>query len=382
MYPDIIAISIPFLVGSVVVEYLYDRRQRVKQYRLNAMMSNMGCGVAEQITGFISKGLFLAVYALIWSHFRVATIPDNSVWTWVALVLAVDLTFYFFHRACHRHNLLWSGHVVHHEVEEFNLTVALRRSVLQEFLIIPAYLPLAVIGFSPGAFFLIFAAHNLYQFLIHTPYLPEMRWAGLIFNTPHHHTVHHGRNARYLDRNFAGIFIVWDKLFGTFEPMVEAPVFGVHQKTTTLNPVRAQLTTFGRVLQRAARAEGLAAKLRVFWESPSWLAEPDSEAEVSKATQVAPPKRYDPPLSRKTARIAFLCFGVAVVGVTVYRNLEPHLSTIAQALVLISLGGLMYVLGWLLDGRGHSRPLESDVEPSLSLLPSAGRAEPTVGPIA
>jgi sterol desaturase/sphingolipid hydroxylase (fatty acid hydroxylase superfamily) len=345
MFPDIIALAIPLLVLSVVIEYLIDRRQQSKQYRLDSTISNMGCGVAEQITGFISKGLFFVGYASLYEHFRLHTFALDSVAGWIALILLVDLIFYGFHVACHRHNILWSGHVVHHEVQEFNLTVALRRSVLQEFLIIPAYLPLALLGFHPAAFFLVFAAHNLYQFLIHSPYFPEMRRLGVLFNTPHHHRVHHCRNRCYIDKNFAGVFIIWDKLFGTFAPLQEAPEFGIHQKTTTFNPVKAQFSTLIRVLKRARQAPTLGGRLRFLWASPAWLAE-DGDSGLRWI-----PKPYRPSVSRRQGRWAAVLFVVATIGVTLYRNFETELDNIGRCLVLLSLGSLLYFLGSLLDGK-------------------------------
>lgn len=245
--------------------------------------------------------------------------------------------------------------MVHHEVQEFNLTVALRRSVLQEFLIIPVYLPLAIVGFTPGAFFLIFAAHNLYQFLIHTPYFPEMRPLGIFLNTPHHHTVHHGRNDRYIDKNFAGIFIFWDKLFGTFEPLTETPEYGIDQPTTTLNPVKAQFTTLSRVIKQAVKQPTLAKKISVFWAPPGSIgADEQTPVEENK-----PRKRFDPPMSRSSVGLAVTCFVIGVVGVTMYRNAEAFLSLPQRYLVLLSLGVLLYVVGSLLDGRLLALPLRT-----------------------
>jgi len=360
MYPDIIAISIPFLVASVAVEWLYDRKQKTRQYVLNRSISNISCGIAEQVTGFLSKGLFLVLYAALYANFRVYEFSDSSVWTWLLLIVLVDVIFYFYHRSAHRHGVLWAGHMIHHEVEEFNLTVALRRSVLQEIFIIPTYLPLAILGFSPGAFFLIFAAHNLYQFWIHTPYLPEFRWLGYVFNTAHHHVVHHCRNPRYVDRNFAGVFIIWDKMFGTFEPLVEAPEYGVHQLTTTLNPVRTQLYTISRVIKRAMSKPGLFTKIAALWESPAWLGE---EADEVIETLGGQRPIYDPPFGTTALRLTLALFAVALTGVTVYRLVEEDLSQSARFLVLFGLGAVVYLVGMLLDGLLTSRqPMTTSAE--------------------
>ena len=347
MYPDIIALGIPLMIGCVVVEFLHDLRQEVRNFRVNGMLSNISCGILEQATGFISKGLFIALYAWLYAHFRVATIRD-AWWVFLVLIVLVDLVFYFFHRFSHRCAFLWAGHMVHHEVEEFNLTVALRRSVMQEFTIIWVYLPFALFGFSPGAFFLVFAAHNLYQFLIHTAYLPEFRIFGLAFNTPHHHALHHCRNACYIDRNFAGVFIFWDKLFGTFARHTEPPVFGVAQLTTTLNPVKAQVTTLQAVFAEARRRQGWRAQRDALFGRPDYLGAPGGE-------RVHRPK-YDPPLPAWQLAVAIALFVLLVVGTTAYRNHEEAFDLAQKIAVLGGIAGILFLIGNLLDARGLPLP--------------------------
>jgi len=343
MYPDIIALGIPLMIGCVVVEFIHDLRQKVRNYRVNGALSNISCGIFEQVTGFISKGLFLALYVWLHDNFRVASIEDTW-WVFVLLIVLVDLVFYFFHRLSHRSAFLWAGHVVHHEVEEFNLTVALRRSVMQEFTIIWVYLPFALFGFTPGAFFLVFAAHNLYQFGIHTSYLPEMRLLGRVFNTPHHHEIHHCRNTCYVDKNFAGVFIVWDKLFGTFAARSEAPVFGVRQLTRTLNPVKAQITTLAAVFAEAARRPGLKAKLAAVFGNPDYLS-------ASPLARTDHRPKFDPPIPLERMRMAIAMFVVLVVGTTLYRNVEASVDTLGKAVVLCAIGSVLFLIGHLLDGR-------------------------------
>ncbi len=341
MYPDLIALSIPFLVGSVVFEYMLDTTKKQRHYRLKDTISNMGCGIVEQITNFISKGLLLAVYAYLYGYYRIDTIPLTSIMGWLALIVLVDLIFYVFHKACHQHNILWSAHVVHHEVQEYNLTVALRRSVLQEFVIIPVYLPLAIAGFHPAAFLLIFAVHNLYQFWIHAAYAPKLKLFGLVFNTPEHHIVHHCRNEPYRDKNFAGIFILWDKWFGTFEPFDTQPEVGITQVTTTYNPIKAQYTTLLKVFQGARQMPTFLGKFRFLWASPKTIA--DLPAGTGARSAAALP----------TANIwwsSFL-FTFAVVVVAVYRYYEFLLTQDQHYVVLASLGILLNLIGRSIDGK-------------------------------
>jgi sterol desaturase/sphingolipid hydroxylase (fatty acid hydroxylase superfamily) len=354
MYPDIIAIGIPPMILCLVIEFFYDRKQEKKNYRWNGTISNVSCGIFEQVTGFLSKGLFLYLYFVIYEKFRIVTLADTLL-VWIALIVLVDLIFYFFHRYSHRSSLLWSGHMVHHEVEEFNLSVALRRSVMQEFTIIGAYLPLAILGFSPGAFFLVFAAHNLYQFLIHTSYLPEFKIFGLIFNTPHHHEIHHCRNQCYVDKNFAGVFIIWDKLFGTFAEPSEKYEFGIGQQTITLNPVKAQVTTLMMVIREAKQRKGLKNKLNALFGPPSYLSVESINARnrQNSENKAALLKRYkyDPQVSQTNKRKIISFFAVLLIIITAYRNFEASLPLAIQVTALIVIASALYYVGVLLDNK-------------------------------
>lgn len=350
MYPDIIAIGIPFMIACVVIEFLYDSRKKEKNYRINATISNISCGIFEQVTGFISKGIFALLYIYLYNNHRAFTIED-SLLVFFGLMVLVDLVFYFFHRFSHMCSFLWAGHVVHHEVEEFNLTVALRRSVMQEFTIISVYLPFAVLGFSPGAFFLIFAAHNLYQFLIHTSYLPEFRTFGLLFNTPYHHEIHHARNRCYIDKNFAGVFIIWDKLFGTFAERTETPQIGIGQETTTLNPVKAQITTLARVFAEAKSRPTIKGKLTAIFGPPSYLSmKMPAGADHASPTR----KKFDPTISKSSLQKAILWFVFLVVTVTIYRNYETTLPTSVQLVALLLVACLLFYIGMILDNKASA----------------------------
>ncbi|WP_051219676.1 sterol desaturase family protein [Rheinheimera baltica] len=347
MYPDIIAICIPFMIACVVIEFLYDMRRKKKNYRINAAISNISCGIFEQVTGFISKGLFALLYIYLYNTHRLYTIED-SLLVFIGLMLLVDLVFYGFHRLSHVCSVLWAGHVVHHEVEEFNLTVALRRSVMQEFTIISVYLPFAVLGFSPAAFFLIFAAHNLYQFLIHTSYLPEFRTFGLIFNTPYHHEIHHARNRCYVDKNFAGVLIIWDKMFGTFAKRTETPEIGIGQETTTLNPVTAQITTLARVFAEAKSKPSLRGKLVALFGPPSYLSKKSGAAADHAGTGR---EKFDPLISKASLQKAIMWFAFMLITITVYRNYETSLPLGVQLFALAMVGGLLFYIGLILDNK-------------------------------
>ncbi|BAJ03959.1 sterol desaturase family protein [Shewanella violacea] len=353
-YPDIIAIGIPFMVACLVIEFFYDLRKKEKNYRWNSTISNVSCGIFEQATGFISKGLFVLVYIAIYQDYRLTTFADTA-WLWVLLVIVVDLIFYIFHRLSHRCSFLWSGHLVHHEVDKFNLSVALRRSVLQEFTIILFYLPLAIVGVSPAAFFLVFSAHNLYQFLIHTRYLPEFKVFGLVFNTPFHHEIHHCKNKCYVDKNFAGVFIIWDKLFGTFAKPSEAYQFGIGQQTRTLNPILAQIDSLKEVIKETKRRRGLVNKLTAFFGSPSYLGD-----EYRQNIKLNKPTSFSPTISARNKKTIFFVFLLLLIAITIFRNYEQAVSMTWQIISLAGFSLTLFGLGMLLDNKTTMEDVEDD----------------------
>lgn len=218
-----------------------------------------------------------------------------------------------------------------------------------------AYLPLAVFGFSPSAFFLIFAAHNLYQFLIHTSYLPEMRLLGKVFNTPYHHELHHARNKAYIDTNFAGIFIIWDKLFGTFAEHTEPVQFGVGQETTTLCPVKGQLTTLSAVFKEARYRTGLKSKLKALFGSPAYLTENYKRKLAQERVKggLGERKPFSPNISTANRRYAIVLFAFVLIIGTLFRNTEQLLTLWQQFAVLALFLPLLIRVGQVLDGKGE-----------------------------
>jgi sterol desaturase/sphingolipid hydroxylase (fatty acid hydroxylase superfamily) len=204
--PIILAIPVYFILMGV--EVLYDQLKHKKRYRLNDAITNISCGITEQATGVFVKVFTVAVYHFFFVNFAVFSVPETVFWT-VVLFLGVDFFYYWAHRMSHQINLFWIGHIVHHQSEDYNFSVALRQGALQKVFTSVFYIPLAVIGFKTEWFLFIGAFTTLYQFWIHTEMIDKLpRWFEFIFNTPSHHRVHHGRNEKYLDKNHAGTLII------------------------------------------------------------------------------------------------------------------------------------------------------------------------------
>lgn len=239
-FPNIILYAIPFFVLAMLLELYVTIKQNIKTYERNDAISSITMGLGNVILGFASKALVLFVFFLVYNHFRLFEIPIVW-WSFILLFFADDFSYYWFHRVSHECRLFWASHVVHHSSQHYNLSTALRQTWSGGFYTFIFWLWLPLLGFHPGMILLQMSISLLYQFWIHTEAINKMpKWFEAIFNTPSHHRVHHGSNPIYLDRNHAGILIIWDKLFGTFQPELEDEkvTYGLVSNIETFNPVR------------------------------------------------------------------------------------------------------------------------------------------------
>jgi len=235
---DIITLSIPFFFALIGLELLVARVRKRPLYRLSDSISDLSCGILSQLAGILIALLTIAGYSWVqqrWSIQHVLPLPawSHSPLAWVTVFLLDDLAYYWMHRSSHVVNLLWAGHVVHHSSEEFNLTVALRQSSLHGLMSWLFYLPIALLGVPVTMWLVCHALNLVYQFWIHTREVDRLGPLEWILNTPSHHRVHHASQGSYLDRNFGGVLIIWDRLFGSFAPELERPVYGLTKKQTS-----------------------------------------------------------------------------------------------------------------------------------------------------
>jgi sterol desaturase/sphingolipid hydroxylase (fatty acid hydroxylase superfamily) len=270
-----IALSIPIFFLLIGLEIWIERRERRLDsgrtlYRLNDTINDLACGTIQQLAGVFGKTVLFAGYILIFERFRLATLDSGSWAHWAVAFLGLDFFYYWFHRASHEVNFLWAAHIVHHQSEEYNLSVALRQSAVQQFLGAPFYWPLALLGVPPMMFLALDAGDTLYQFWIHTRTIGRMGFLDAILNTPSNHRVHHGSNEKYIDRNHGGVLIVWDKLFGTFQREEEEPAYGVTRPLANWNPLWANLQYWGELVGVARRTRRWRDKLLIFLKPPGW----------------------------------------------------------------------------------------------------------------
>ncbi len=264
-----IILSIPLFFLLMGVELAWSVWSGRHLYRLNDFIANLGCGIGSQVVGAFTKTVIFAAYLWTYDHLRVLTLPQSAL-TWVVAFLLVDLLYYWFHRLSHEVNFLWAAHIVHHQSEEYNLSVALRQSWWQGLFSWWFYLPMAVLGIHPVLIVTVGAFNTLYQFWIHTKAIGRMGPLEAVLNTPSHHRVHHGSDPKYIDRNHAGTLIVWDRLFGTYQREEEEPVYGITTPLSSWDPVRANFHYWGELIDLAKRCTRWSDKVRVFLKPPGW----------------------------------------------------------------------------------------------------------------
>ncbi|MBH0777075.1 sterol desaturase family protein [Nocardia bovistercoris] len=246
---DLIAHAIPVFVLCLALEaasfhFLPDDDRL--GYRFRDARTSVLMGLGNVVVDLGWKLVLVAVYA---AAYLVAPVhlPADQPLTWVALFFADEIAFYWYHRTHHTVRVLWASHVVHHSSEFYNLSTALRQP-WTPFTALPYWLPLALLGFPPWMILLQQSISLLYQFFIHTERVGKLwRPIEFVFNTPSHHRVHHGSNTEYLDTNYGGILIVWDRLFGTFRPETTPVRYGLTKNIATYNPIRVATHEFAAI---------------------------------------------------------------------------------------------------------------------------------------
>lgn len=353
MVPDYIAMAGPIFFVLIAVELFVAHRRGVSYYRVNDAINNISTGLLMQISVLFAKGLLVAGYLWIYENFRLADFETSHAGTWIACFFAVDCAYYWFHRLSHEINFLWAAHVVHHQSEEYNLAVALRQSSLQPFFGSSFYWPLALIGFPPLVFVTCSSFNTLYQFWLHTQAIGTLGPFEEVFVTPSHHRVHHGRNPKYLDRNHGGTFIIWDRLFGTFEREKETVVYGITTPLESWNPVWANLHYWVDLCRTAIATRRPIDKLRTFVAPPGWYPADQGGVETPPAVSSLT-RKFDRPYPEplvgyalfQFALLVLLTIGLGLIGESI------GLSAKLAGVVLIVWGLLN--IGGLFDGRSWS----------------------------
>jgi sterol desaturase/sphingolipid hydroxylase (fatty acid hydroxylase superfamily) len=351
---NFILYAVPFFFVLIAVELLADHWRGVSHYRLADAINSLSTGVLSTTTGLLTKGVGLVTYAFALEHLAIIELPADKAWTWVFAFVFYDFCYYWLHRMGHERNILWAAHSVHHQSEDYNLSTALRQTSTGFLLSWIFYLPLAVLGVPLVVFISVAALNLLYQFWVHTQHIPKLGWL------ESNHRAHHAQNPLYMDRNYGGVFIIWDRLFGTFqeEDEREPVIFGVTTPLASWNPLWANLQFYAQLWADARRAGRWRDKLRIWFMPTGWR-----PADVAASYPLNKPdlrlfRKFEVPLERRQQGYVAVQFGVYIALGSYLMNFEDSLPVVALMLGWGAVALGLFVLGGALENRPWALKLE------------------------
>ncbi|XP_029958581.1 alkylglycerol monooxygenase [Salarias fasciatus] len=268
--PQYVQQAFPFFVGLMLLELVVGVvKTGGPVVTISDGITSISAGMISRLPLLLMRGCELTAYMYVWDHFRLLELPWDSAWTWWLTFLGVDLGYYWVHRSAHEVAVLWAAHQVHHSSEYYNLSTALRQSATQQLASWIFYLPLAL-AVPPSVFAVHIQLNLLYQFWIHTELVRDLGPLEWVFNTPKHHRVHHGRNEYCLDKNYGGVLIIWDRLFGTFAPETDKVIYGLVVPINTFENLSIQLHYYYNLWERSKLYKSVKHKFLTFLNGPSW----------------------------------------------------------------------------------------------------------------
>ncbi|SOD70558.1 sterol desaturase/sphingolipid hydroxylase (fatty acid hydroxylase superfamily) [Jatrophihabitans sp. GAS493] len=299
---DPLVFAIPFFILFMVIEvvsmrFLDDEDDRFVGYERRDSRTNIAIGLGSLVINGAARFAALLLYSVLYAITPLRIDPHNW-WSWVVVLLGVDLIWYSYHRASHRVRLLWAGHQVHHNSQRFNLSTAVRQKWNPWFELL-CWVPLPLLGVPPWMIFFSFSINLIFQFFVHTERIGRLpKPVEYVFNTPSHHRVHHASDPEYLDRNYGGILIVWDRMFGSYAEEQRRPTYGLTKNIDSFNPLRLQYYEYGAIVSDVRRAQSWRERIGYVVAPPGWTpaATTAPEATVDPADgRVAPPMSSSAP---------------------------------------------------------------------------------------
>jgi sterol desaturase/sphingolipid hydroxylase (fatty acid hydroxylase superfamily) len=344
--------SIPLLALAALVEFIVSRVRGSKSYRGNDTLASLSQGVISQLVAACTPLLQIGIYAMVFS--MLGHLTDSAFWySWQGILIAVvmfDFCEYWLHRAGHEVAIFWAAHAVHHQSEELNICTALRQESQNAVLGWPFYLPMAIAGVPPELFGFVLLAVQYYQIWAHTEQVGKLGWLDGVVTTPSNHRVHHAVNDCYLDRNYGGLFVLWDRLFGTYAVETERCVFGTRTPVRSFNPVKAILQVYSDLAKDCWHAQRWQDKLRVWVMRPGWRPE-DVASRYPKPDFDLNRKTYDPQVRRFALGLATVLFlAMAVASGFLLWDAET-MDAGPRALWVAALIAGFCLVGELIDGR-------------------------------
>jgi sterol desaturase/sphingolipid hydroxylase (fatty acid hydroxylase superfamily) len=364
---DLLALAVPFFLLAILVELSIAKFTKRQLFRSSDAINSLSAGILSTTSGYFTKFIALIAYSYVLGHLALIDMPlswfDTSprgIAMWVIAVLAWDFFYYWNHRLGHEVSILWAAHAVHHQSEDYNLTTALRQTSSSFLFSWIFYVPLFVLGFPLEILLTVNAINLIYQFWVHTQLVDRLGILDRIVVTPSNHRVHHAQNARYIDKNYGGMLILWDRLFGTYaaERDDDPVVYGVRKPLASWNPFWANWQVYDYLLFDAINTKHWRDKLGLWFHRTGWRPADVAERFPKPATDITAFKKYAPAVSRSVRSYVMAQFALVVAFVLFIGDLYGRGGGFLVLVPILLLWVQLYVLGLLNEAGPYARRFE------------------------
>lgn len=337
-----IVLIIPVLLCAVFIEWYISNKKENKRYTSGNFAMNLAIGAMDQVCSLIYFTALFFALEFVYSHFRFFTL-ESHWYHWISAYVLIDFLSYWYHRISHRVNIFWAGHVTHHSSEHFNFSNGFRTSFFQGINRIVFWCCLPLFGFSPLMLVIILKVSGLYDFLLHTQYIPKLGFLEKILVTPSQHRVHHGRNEIYLDKNYGSTFVVWDKMFGTFQEETETVEYGIKGAYVDNNPFMAVGYYYHYLWHAMKMKKGLYNKIKLLFVPPDRTPKPTTAFKIRRKSN-----RHVSFRLQQYAYFQLICAVPGLIAMLLYKDFLP-----VWEIVLYSFAGITSISGsaMLLNGN-------------------------------
>ena len=337
----IITLAVPAFFILIFIELIYGLVSGKSNYRLNDTFTSISLGLISRYIPLLGLGIQGAAFAYVAQYYNLKLFSPSSLWVWIFAFFLYDFCYYWMHRLHHEVKVLWATHVVHHHGEEFNLSTALRQTSTGFLWKWIFYLPIFIVGIPPEVFVTVAGVNLVYQFWVHTEHIPKLGWYEYVFVSPSNHRIHHAQNKHYVDANYGGVFILWDRIFGTYKEEMEElkPIYGTAKPLRSWNPFKANLDIFREMLLDSSRTKSFKDKIGVWFSRPNWRPEDVKIKYPIIKNDLENFEPYNPEVSSQVKiygwiQLLFLLVISAVITSTV--GAQTYLETSLFAIILVA----------------------------------------------
>jgi alkylglycerol monooxygenase len=353
---QVIVFATPVFLALIAIEFAWGSARKRNTYRLSDAVNSISLGMLSEITKVFTRLRRVGIYGAVYTTLSIVPIEQaREFWTtwhgWLLALLFYDFCYYWLHRAGHECAIFWAAHVVHHQSQDYNLSTALRQTSSGALLGWVFYLPMAVAGVPPLVFGVVALIDLLYQFWVHTEHVGKLGWFDRWFCSPSNHRVHHAVNDGYLDRNYGGVLIVWDRLFGSFQEEGEPCIYGTRSPLNSWDPLWSNAQVYWALANDSWHARNWLDKLRVWFKPPGWRPADVAARFPKPAFDIARVQRYCPPVSRAVAWFGAIQFVLLLLGVALFLWHADRMPLTQSAVWLAALAAGLWAVGALMQGR-------------------------------